>query len=173
MKNGKIFGRIHIADILIAALIVILVFGAVQFAVPREVSARTGDLMIRYTIEFGERVGEDGRRRLSAAGFHENVIIGEPVFDGIMGQHIGYIVDVYALPFQVDTFNEETGTILRAEVDGLEYTYIVIEASASVGIYETLIGNFSVGVGRPAFIRSRRFAGEGFIIAVDKGWQDD
>ena len=169
-KNGKILGFIHIIDILMAILLIALIFGAVQFAIPREVSARTGDVLLRYTIELGERVGEDGRRRLSPAGFHENIQIGEPIFDGIMGQEIGRIVNVYALPFQVDVFDEESRTFVRAYVDGLEYVYIVVEAHAQVNNYETLIGHFSVGVGRPAFIRSKYFAGEGFIIAVDKGW---
>ena len=168
MKNGKIFGKIHTADIFIAVLLIVFVFGAVQFAVPREVRARAGDVLIRYTVELGERVGEDGRRRKSPAGFHENIQIGEPVFDSIMGQYIGRIVDVYALPFQIDVYDYDKGVIVRSEVDGLEYTYIVIEARAGVSMYETLIGNFSVGVGRPAFIRSRYFAGEGFIVAIDK-----
>ena len=166
-KHFKLFGFINILDILWVVMLVALVFGAVQFSIPREVSARTGDVTLRYTIELGERQGDDGQRRLSLEGFHENVQIGETLFDGLAGQEIGRIVDVYTLPFHVDAFEAASGTFRRAGVEGLEYVYIVVEANAQVNEYETLIGHFSVGVGRVAFVRSKYFAGEGFITAVE------
>ena len=174
LRNGKIFGMIHILDITFVAILIAVIFFAVQFAIPREVSARaagwsgTGEVLLRYTIELGERIGEDGRRRLAPEGFHENIHIGETLFDGLMGQEIGRIIDVYTLPFQIDVFDEDSGIFRRTEVPGLEYVYIVVEARAQVSDYETLIGHFSVGVGRPAFIRSKHFASEGFIIAMEK-----
>lgn len=163
----KLFGKLHIVDILWALILVLLVFAAVQFSIPTEVSARQGDITIRYTIELGERVGQDGRRRLARTGFHENIRVGETVFDGINGQNIGTIVQVYALPFLIDTFDEDEGVIRRVPVDGFEYVYIVVEARAQVCDYETLVGVVPIQVGRAAFVRSKHFAGEGFVIAIE------
>lgn len=167
IKDKKLFGMIHIMDIIWAVLLVILVFAAVQFSIPTEVNARTGDITLRYTIELGERVGEDGRRRLARDGFHENVKIGQLLFDGVHGQEIGRIVDVYTRTFQVDAFDEDRQTFRRAEVQGLEYVYIVVEAPAQVSSYETLIGVVPVQVGRVVFVRSKYFAGEGFVVAME------
>lgn len=167
MKNKKLFGVIHILDILWAVLLIVLVFAAIQFSMPRQVSARTGDVLLRYTIELGGAIGEDGAMRLAPAGFHENIQIGEALFDGTTGQQIGRIVYVYAEPFTIDSFDEDSGTFRRARVAGLEYVYIIVEAGAQVSDYETLIGNVPIQVGRVVFIRSKYFAGEGFITAME------
>ncbi|MCL2016609.1 MAG: DUF4330 domain-containing protein [Defluviitaleaceae bacterium] len=164
--NGKIFG-VHLMDIIWLALLVLLIFGATQLAVPRQVQAQTGDFRIRYTIELGNRERDDGRRLLATDGFYQNIQIGDTLTEAAMGQEIGRIVDVYALPFEISAFNEQTGTFQLATVDGLELVYIVVESYATVTEYETLIGHFSVGVGRGVAVRSKFFAGEGFITAVE------
>lgn len=163
----KLFNKLHVADILWMILIVVLIFGAVQFSNPREVSAQTGDTVIRYTVELGDRL-DGNARRVIREGFHENIRIGEPVFSGLTGVYIGTIVDVYALPLQIESFDEANNIIRRADVDGLEYVYIVIEAPAQITYYETLIGSFSVSVGREAFVRSRYFAGAGYVVAMER-----
>ncbi|MCL1987082.1 MAG: DUF4330 domain-containing protein [Firmicutes bacterium] len=165
--NNKIFGVVHLMDIIWLTLLVLLIFGATQLAVPRQVQARTGDFRIRYTIEIGNRERDDGRLLTAPAGFHQNVQIGEILTEGAMGQEIGRIVDVYALPFEVTAFNEDTGTFQTTTVDGLELVYVVVESYANVTEFETLIGQFSVGVGRVVAVRSKFFAGEGFITAVE------
>ena len=168
VKKFKLFGLIHPADILWAVILVVLVFGAIQFTAPQEVSARPGDVQIRYTIELGDRRNDAGERRLSREGFHEKIQTGYTLLDAQRGLPIGTIVNVYALPFQVDSFDEEGGVIRRATVEGLEYVRIVVEARAQISDYETLIGQFPVAVGREAVIRSKHFAGEGFIIAIEE-----
>ena len=170
MKNGKIFGIIHIMDILWGFLLAALIFGAMQFSVPRQVNARTGDVLLRYTIELGGRRTEEGVLRLAHEGFHKNVRVGETLFDGLRGQEIGQIVDVYARPFQIEAFDKTYGVFRQAEVEGLEYVYIVVEALAQVSDYETLIGQFPASVGRVVFVMSRYFAGEGFITSIE--WLD-
>ena len=155
------------ADIIWLVLIGALIFGAVQFSIPREVSANVGDATIRFTIELGERLDGGGSRRVIRSGFHENIQVGEPIFNSLNGVRIGTIVDVYALPYQVEAFDEASNIIRRAKVDGLEYVYIVVEARAHISDYETLIGSFPVSVGREAYVRSKHFAGAGYIIAME------
>ena len=165
-KKFKILGILHLADIFWLALVVVLVFAAVQFSVPRQVAARPGAVPVRFTIELGEQ-RTSGEPRLIEAGFHERIRTGEPLFDSLRGLHIGTIVDVYARPFQVAAFDEDAGMLRRAPVEGLEYVYIVVEAHAQVCDYETLIGLYPIAVGREAMVRSRDFAGQGFIIALE------
>jgi len=167
-RSKKLFGLIHVADILWAVLIVVLVFGAMQFSAPQEVSARAGDVTVRYTIELGDRRNAAGERRLAWEGFHENVHVGETLFDAQMGFVIGTVVDVYARPFYVDAFDENSGAIRRARVDGLEYVYIVVEARAQISDYETLIGSHPIAVGRDIMVRNKHFASEGFVITIEE-----
>ena len=169
MKNrpGKLFGPIHIADIFWLILLVALIFGAARFSIPREVNAQTGAATIQYTIELGER-WDGNARRVIQAGFHENIQIGEPIFDSLRGIHIGTIIDVYTKPFRVESFDEADNIIRRPEVEGLEFVYIVVEARAQISEYETLIGLCPVSVGREAYIRSKYFAGAGYIIAMER-----
>ena len=167
MKGFKLFGLIHLADILWVMLIVLIILAASIFSMPREANARQGNATIRFTIELGERRTEGGNRILQPAGFHENIRIGEPIFDSVTGIHIGTIVDVYALPYKVEAFDEAAGIIRRTEVEGLEYVYIVVEAPATISEYETLVGNFPVSVGRGAYVRSKYFAGAGYIILLE------
>ena len=166
-RPGRLFGIIHVADIFWLVMLITLIFGAIRLSVPREVSAQEGDGTIRYTIELGER-WDGNARRVIQAGFHENIRVGEPIFDSLRGVRIGTIVDVYTRPFKVEAFDEATNTIRRAAVEGLESVYIVVEARAQVNDYETLIGPFPVSVGREAYVRSKYFAGAGYIVAIER-----
>lgn len=162
----KILGKIPIADIILTAIIIFLVFAAVQFSVPRAAYAQGGNTVIEYTIELGD-FWYNNQRRLVYEGFNENVHIGAQVFDSQRGIFIGEVVDVYALPLQVQAPDIQAGVIRQASVYGLELTRIVIRSVAEVCDYETLIGLFPVSVGREAYIRSKNFAGAGHIISVE------
>jgi len=163
-----LFKVIHLADIFWLILLVVLVVIAVRFSSPGVVLAHQGNLTVRYTIELGERRDMGGTQLIPSAGFHENIRVGEPLFDAMQGRHIGTIVDVFAKPFQVQAFDEAYGVIRWADVDGLEYVYIVVEADVSRNDYETLIGTFPIGVGRSAYVRAKSFAGAGYIIAIEE-----
>ncbi|MCL2528551.1 MAG: DUF4330 family protein [Defluviitaleaceae bacterium] len=156
MKKYRLFGFINPIDVLLVALVVLLVWGAYILAQPQTVVAEGGRL-IHYTFELGER----------PAGFHEDIEIGLPVYCGAMRWRIGTIVDVYALPFLADAPDENAGIIRRVEVEGLEFTYIVIEAWANIDEYATNVGNFWVAVNRQVGIRSRDFGGMGFITNIE------
>jgi len=156
MKKYRLFGVINPIDVLLVALVVLLVWGAYMLAQPQTVIAE-GGRQIRYTFELGER----------PAGFNEGIEIGSPAFCGVNGWRIGTVVEVYSLPFLADAPDEDAGIIRRVEVEGLEFTYIVIEAWAEVSDYATSVGNFWVAVNRQVGIRSRNFGGIGFITAME------
>ena len=166
MRDFKLFGILHLADIMWIVLLIVLIPIGIRFSMPREVAAHTGDTVVRFTVELGERPA-DGIRA-PRAGFYQNITVGDPIFDGSVGLHLGTIVDAYAMPFQTRVFNEAAGIITLTDVNGLELTYVVIEAGVAISDYETLIGNFPISVGRNVSVRSKSFAGAGYIVAVER-----
>ena len=164
----KLFGIIHIADIFMAMAMVALVFGAMQFTAPRQVSARAGDVIIRYTIQFGDVRSQGGHRMPIAEGFHEIIQIDQPLFDGARGQYVGTIIDVFAKPYYVEAPDEAAGAFRRTRVEGLEFVYVVVEAPAQISSNSTFIGPNQISVGREIGVRSRDFAGRGFVVSMEQ-----
>jgi len=156
LKKYRLFGIINPIDVLLVTMVFLLIWGAYLLAQPQTVVAEGGRL-IRYTFELGER----------PAGFHEGIEIDTPVFCGVNGWRVGTVVDVYSLPFLSDAPDERAGVIRRVPVEGLEFTYIVIEAWAEISDYATNIGNFWVAVNRQVGLRARDFGGIGFITSIE------
>ena len=159
MRKYRLFGVINPIDVLLVTAVVLLVWGAYILAQPQTVVAEGGRL-IRFTFELGER----------PAGFHQSIEIGSPAYYGGQNWRVGTVVDVYALPFLTDAPDERAGIIRRTPVEGLEFTYIVIEAWADICDYVTSVGNFWVAVNRQVGIRSKDFGGIGFITNIE--WVD-
>ena len=156
MKKYRLFGIINPIDVLLVTVVVLLVWGAYLLAQPQTVVAESGRL-VRFTFELTER----------PEGFHEGIEIGIPAYCGVNGWRVGTVVDVYARPFMSDAPDERAGIFRRVEVEGLEFTYIVIEAWADICDYATAIGNFWVAVNRQVGIRARDFGGMGFITNLE------
>ena len=156
MKKYRLFGIINPIDVLLVAAVVLLVWGATILARPQTVTA-DGARLIRYTFELGTR----------PAGFYQRIEVGAPAYCSSQNWWVGTVVEVYALPFLTDAPDEAAGIIRRVPVEGLEFTYIVIEAWANVSDSATSIGDFWVAVNRQVPIRSRDFAGVGFITHME------
>ena len=152
MRKYRLFGILNPIDALLVMAVAVLIWGAYLLAQPQTVIAESGRL-IRYTFELSER----------PAGFHESIEVGAPVYCAARGWRVGFIVDVYASEFLQDAPDEAAGLIRRTPVEGLEFTYIVIEAWADITDYSTNIGEFWVAVNRSAPLRSKDFAGFGVI----------
>ena len=156
MRKYRLFGIINPIDVLLFVAVVLLVWGAYILAQPQTVVAEGGRL-VRFTFELGER----------RAGFYQEIEIGTPAYYGNQNWLIGTVVGVYSLPFLVDAHDEGAGIIRRVPVEGLEFTYIVIEAWADISDSATSIGDFWVAANRQVPIRSRDFAGVGFIVNLE------
>ena len=156
MKNYRLFGIISPIDVLLVAGIIALVWVANLFAVPQHVAAEGGTL-VRFTIELPAR----------PEGFYQTIEPGPIVWDSVRGLNIGNVVYAYGLPFLEDAQDEANHIIRRSPVDGLEFTYIVVEAWADVSDYATEIGQYIVRVNQEIAARSRDFAGLGFITSVE------
>ena len=162
MKNTrfKLFGILHVADLLWILLIGLLVYGAVQFSSPLDLVARQGDVRIRFTIEMGYPYP-------LIAGFHQNIPIEGRLFDGVRGLELGEIVDVFARAYTEPVFDEAAGVVRHAAVDGFEMMFVVVETTASISDFETVVNGHPIAVGRELFARSKHFAGLSFIVAIE------
>ena len=156
MRKYRFLGIINPIDILLIVAAVLLIWGAYLLAQPQNVAA-DGSRLIRFTFEMGER----------PAGFYQTIEIGAPVEYGSQNWWVGEIVNTYALPFMADATDERAGIVRRRPVEGLEFTYVVIEAWANISDASTTIGDFWVAVNRHVPLRSRDFAGFGFITNIE------
>ena len=156
MRKYRLFGIVNPIDVLLVAAVIALVWAAYIFSAPQTVAAEGGRL-VRFTIELPAR----------PEGFHATIVPGPIVLDSVRGLNIGNVVYAYGLPFLDDVADEADGVIRRSPVDGLEFTYIVVEAWADVSDYATEIGQYIVRVNQEIAARSRDFAGLGFITAVE------
>jgi len=158
-KKYRLFGLINVIDIgIIAALIVFAVL-ALRFSAPRNVSAKPGDVTIKYTVEVQRR----------KPSFKDKIKVGTDVEDSIRGYVIGKITNVYSEPYLEDTPDYANNIIRRAPVDGLDTIYIEIEAKAQITDYTTLIGAYEVLVGKDVYIKTKDFAAGGYIVRIERG----
>ena len=160
MKKYRLFGFINPVDILIVAGVAIFLVWAIRvFSAPQTASARRDDVIIRYVVELKEK----------EEGFFEkaNAFLGASLFDSTQGFEIGTIVGAYSLPYLEDAPDAEAGIIRRAPVPGLEFSYIIVETPAQITEYATQVGQYEVLVNREIFVRSRAFAGQGYIVSIE------
>jgi hypothetical protein len=157
MKKYRLFGVINPFDVLIVIGVIALVWFASVFSAPKQAAARPGDTPVRYTIELSEK----------EAGFHEKIRPGAAVFDSLRGYDIGRVIRAYALPYREDAADEEAGVFRRAVVEGMEFTYIEVEAYAQISDAAIGIGQYDIAVNKEVFVRSKHFAGQGYITAID------
>jgi len=155
-KKYRLFGIINIIDVLIVAAIIGVIYGAHLFAMPQQTAAEGGRL-VRFTVELS---GHN-------SGFYQQIEPGAVVIESSIGVPIGTIIYTYASAFMQDVPDEANNIIRRAEVEGREFTYVVIETMANISEFETEVNNFRLMVGRSVYVRSRDFAGEGHITALE------
>ena len=156
MKKYRLFGIINPIDLLLVVMITAIVYVGYLFAAPQQ-SAAEGGTLVRFTIELPAR----------PSGFYSTIVPGPMVLDSVRGLNIGNVVYAYSLPFLEDVQDEANNIIRRSPVEGLEFTYIVVEARANVSDYATEIGQYIVRVNQEIAARSRDFAGLGFITNVE------
>jgi len=150
MKKANAF------DILILLLCAVIVYGAYLFSAPQQTLAQDGTL-IRFTVELQEH----------PTGFYQRIQPGPIVFNSTNDTAIGTVVYAYNLPFLQDVPDEANSIIRRTPVEGREFTYVVIEAIANISDFEIEVNQNRIVVNRQIFVRSRDFAGLGFITHLE------
>ena len=93
--------------------------------------------------------------------------MGAIVYDSLKVLEIGTVVDAYAMPYFREVPDEVNEKYVRSYVEGLEFTYVVLEAAAQVSEYNTAIGRYDIAVNNEVYVKSKFFAGSGFITRID------
>lgn len=162
-KKYRLFGVINLLDILIIAVLAAVVVVALRFSAPQTVSAKTGDVKIRYTLELPKK----------EQGFESQVAVGAEIYDSLRGYDIGKITEVNTQPYMEDVANMAADRVERVPVDGYENVYVTVEANAQVTDYTTAVGAYTVLVGEDVYVRSAGFASSGYVVIIERNPADE
>jgi len=148
--------KINVFDVLLVIACGVLVYGAYLFSAPQQTLAQDGRL-IRFTVELREH----------PTGFYQQIVEGPIVFNSVNDTALGRVVYAYGSPFLQDVQDEANNIIRRTPVEGREFTYIVIETFANISDFEIEVNQNRIVVNRDIYVRSRDFAGRGFITHLE------
>ena len=148
----KFLKLFNVFDVFLVLLCVAIVYGAYLFSMPQQAVAESGT-RIQFTIELSER----------PTGFYQQIEPGAVVFESSRGVAIGNVVRTYGLPFLQDVQDDANRIFRRSPVEGREFTYVIVETWANVSDFETEVNQIRIGVNRELYVRSKHFAGRGFI----------
>lgn len=156
--------KINVFDIILILACAVFVYGAYLFSMPEQVAGSSGTT-VRFTVELNDH----SRERLigKPAGFYTQIVPGPYVTESSRGMTIGRVVDAYALPFMQDVPFEAENIFRRMPLEEREFTYVVIEALAEVTERLITVNGIPIMVNQNMYVRSRDFAGRGFITALE------
>jgi hypothetical protein len=152
----KLLRTVNIFDLFLVAACLAIVYAAYLFSMPQQAVAESGS-RIRFTVELREL----------PEGFYRQIEAGPVVIESRFNMPIGHVVSAYGLPFLQDVPAEAAGVFRRSPVDGLEFTYVVIESWANISDLETEVNGSRIAVNQDIYVRPRDFAGRGFITHLE------
>ena len=160
----KILKKLNFFDLLLLLACVAIVYAAYLFSMPQQAVAESGQ-RIRFTVELSNFSA--GAPMGLPAGFHEQIVPGPMVLESRNSIPIGYVVGAYGLPFMREVPDEAANIIRRAYIEEQEFAYVVIEARADVTDMITEVNGVRIVVNQDIYVRSRDFAGSGFITHLE------
>lgn len=115
-KNGKLFGKLSIIDLLVLVVLVGAIIGGVYRFTSSAASVGTDGDLLNYTLKI------NGVRDFTFDYYEE----GLPCYDKKTSQYIGSIKSVRQEPFYEETELAD-GTIIKAEQPGIIVVYVDLE----------------------------------------------
>ncbi|MCL2573382.1 MAG: DUF4330 domain-containing protein [Defluviitaleaceae bacterium] len=161
-KNGKLFGKISIVDLIVLLLVLAVAAGSVwRFTSPS--AALNQD---NATIDFTIRI--DGVRDFTLENYNlENYPNGMRIYDRQAGQFIGHIRYVRYTDFY-ESHPLHDGTIVWAAVPGRVTLYLDIVANGRVTPTAVFVeGTYEIGVGSLRYINTKYVQTSGTIHSID------
>jgi len=155
-KNGKLFGKISIVDLVVILIILVVAAGGVyRFTAPGAAVSR-GDATVDFTIRI------EGPRAFTL----ENYAPGLRVYDNRANQFIGHVVGFRYEPHTISrTLND--GRVIFAEWPDHVTIYLDVQAQGrytDTGIY--VEGTYEITANSVIMIRTRYVEVEGRIDSV-------
>lgn len=155
-KSYKVFGRISIVDIFIMICLIGLIVFLYLFSVPKD--GNSGSDIRQYVIEIS-KIDE---------GLSSKLQPGDEIFDSLKGTSIGTVVSVEEEPYKMPTDDIKDREYVTGDVDGLTNCYITVEAAMTESDNATTVGDFQVMVGSEVFVKTKNFAGNGYIVGLER-----
>ncbi|MDR2183133.1 MAG: DUF4330 domain-containing protein [Clostridiales bacterium] len=156
-KNGKLFGKVSIVDLVVALLILAIAAGSVwRFTSPAAALNQT-DEIIDITIRI------EGVRDFTLENYHRGI----RVYDRQAAQVLGIIEDIRHTPFY-ETVSLLDGTVIWAPMPGRITIYLDIVAHGRVtptAIYAE--GTHEITAGSLIYINTKYVQTSGRIYSVD------
>ena len=156
-KNGKIFGKISIVDLVVLLLVLVVAFGAVyRFASPSAAVDATVDV-----VDFTIRI--DGVRDFTTVNYHE----GLRVYDRQANQFIGHISGIRVEP-QYQPIPLLDGSVVRASRPGHVTLYVDVVADGRHAPEAIFIeGTYEINAGSVIYINTKYVQVVGTVYSVN------
>lgn len=142
-KDGKVFGKINIIDLII---IIVLVISAGLFVFTNTIGkdvAKSGDETVVFEF-FAEEVPDF---------VPPHVTVGSKLYDNDTNLELGEVVDVEAGPAKIYEANNEGVTVL-SEKEGYNSIRITGKVKGTIGDFGVEIGGVKYGVGHSMTLRA-------------------
>ncbi len=158
-KNGKLFGKINILDILIMLIILLFIaLGATKFfsgLLGSKVGTNTIDVL--YTVEVTKKDAE----------FFESIKEGDAVFKKNTKEIGGEVVSCEIKPAKYITANLNKLSYEVTEAENKFDGYITVKATADVSYPDMLIGGDEIKIGKSYDLRTENTVLNGYITSIE------
>ena len=150
--------RPNLFDIVI--VLIILAVGAVLYLMLRPTASNVVQTTpMRYTIEMLNL----------PEGTHELMQVGDKIIDASRTYPMGTVVAVEAVPYTVETVDQENNVVRQAAVPGYETVLLTLEANMVVTDSSiTTEGGYLVRVGLSTKAKSENYAATGYIVGIER-----
>jgi len=156
-KNGKLFGKISIVDLIVLLLVLAVAAGSVWRFTSPTAALDQSDATINYTIRI------EGVRDFTLQHYH----IGLRVYDRQAAQFIGTISGVrHTESYEPHTLHD--GSIIWAQMPGRVTIYVDIEANGRITPNAVHVeGTYEIAVGSLRYINTKYVQTSGRIYSID------
>jgi len=156
-KNGKIFGKISIVDLVVLLLVVVIAAGSVwRFTSPAAALDQSNE-----TVNLTIRI--DGVRDFTLSNYHR----GLQVFDRQQSQYLGIITDIRHQQFY-ETVSLLDGTVTWRPMPGRLTIWLDIEAEGRVTPTSIFVeGTYEITAGSLIYINTKYVQTSGMIYSID------
>ncbi len=147
-------------DIVILVIVLAVIGAAVYYFTHNNVgdsAASSGDTDVTYVVEIKD-VDED---------IENIVVIGDDLYYTESGAYIGEITSVERVPYYVDAYQQDTGTMVSEDVDGKYNVKVTVSARADVSESETSVNGVPVMVGSALNVNASTFGGNGYCVELE------
>ncbi|MBM7562473.1 DUF4330 domain-containing protein [Fusibacter tunisiensis] len=156
-RQGKVFGKISIIDVLILILLVAVSLVGYSFLSPTE-TAEAEEIRIRYTYETSP-VTENFANQLEE---------GMKLFNSSRNHEVGTLIAFESAPREIEVKDRENGTFKKAIVPDEYVVTLVIEANATQNAHHYYVTQEDVKVGAMIPIKGKGFATMGYVIGLEE-----